>query len=361
MNTLIKYGACAALFMLSSCWSPRIDEKYAAATVQNELSLSGNISAQKLSGGFSGTMNFLVSDALKKYVVRFIENGPHREVEVFNFKIASHGGYGPHVYLADSSRGIVIMEYLSGKKISYEDMQSDQLYVALAHLLLKIHSGPAFKNSGYNVFKRIEHAIQINKPKNSAYIPLAKIEQIITIIHQTLSPHLIKSIPCHNDLHKGNLVFTENEFKAIDYGDAAQGDPYYDVATVANATSFFATPAHERILLATYLERQPTRTEEAKLYLMKQVVWIKWAFDTLYRLRLSPEIIHQYELLKVPVLTELAREESYGTFDLSKSEDNLKLLKVLINQIFDNFESQNFGNAVSLLKKMKQNEERKDY
>jgi thiamine kinase-like enzyme len=347
MKNLIKYNAFALLFLLSSCWAPRIDEKYAAAVVKDKLSLSGNVSAQKLVSDFSDdTMIFIVTDGTKKYVVRFVEDGFHRENEVCNFEIASNGGPGPQVYFADSSRGIVIMEYLSGKEISHKDLQSDQFYVALANLLKKIHQGKAFKGSGFDVFKKINKDIQVNKPKYSDDVPLTRVEDIITIIHQALLPHLTTA-PCHNDLHVKNLMLMGTKFKAIDYGDAGPGEPYFDVATVANYFCF--EPAHEKVLLATYLGQQPSEAEEAKLYLMKQVVLIMWVFYNLRRL--SPENVHKYGSIKAPSIRDLIMEVLKNSIDLSKSENILKILKALLNQVLDDFESQEFHRAVNLLSK----------
>lgn len=348
------------LFLLCSCGQPRIDEKYAATVVKDKLSLSGNVTAQELKGGSSAKI-FLATDGLKKYVVRFIghKSQTGREEEIYNSKVASDGGYGPHIYFADSSKAIVIMEYLSGKMISDKelieylaektppdnDWQTEQFYVALANLLQKIHRGQKFKSSGDYVFSEIRERLQRAKRKYSDYVPLTKIENIVTVIHKALLPHIITSVPCHNDLHRANLMFIEKEFKAFDFESASQGDPFFDVATVA--ASFFCNPVHEKILFATYLGRQPSAVELAKLYLMKQAVWIKWIFDDLGRL--SPESVHQYGTVKVPSLIELAKEVLDGKIDLSKPENKLKLLKARLNQIFESFESQEFKDAVDVL------------
>lgn len=346
MSIKIKQGLCVLLIILCSCGKPVIDEKYVAKIVQKELAIQGNVIAHKLSGGFSGTMNFIVANGEKKYVVRFIQNKGRREPEIHNFNIASHEGYGPCVYYADQSRGIVIMEYLSGTTISSNDLQSDQLYVALANLLRKIHRGQEFKSQGFDVFNRITDDLRIDKPKYSKYVPLAQIEHIISVIHAALLPHLIATTPCHNDLQGRNLIFLGNEFKAIDYGDAGPGDPYFDVATVI-AGSSHGNPAQEKILFSTYLGSQPSASQEAKLYLMKQVVFIKWALLCLDML--NQENVQRYELIKAPSSKDLLKEYFEGKLDLRKPENSLKLLKALINEVFYNFESQEFNNAVSLL------------
>lgn len=360
------FGIVVLSLVLLGCYlahkkAPRIDEKYAAAVVKDKLSLSGDVLAMDLKGGCSGAQLFKVTSESKKYVARFIghKSNEGREEEIYNLKVASDGGYGPQIYFADASRGIVIMEYvsgktisdmevveyLSGKIISYPELPADQFYIALAHLLQKIHNGKAFKGCGDYVFRSIRKGLQTAKPKYNYYIPLTKIEHVVSVIHQALLPHITTATPCHNDLHKGNLILVENEFKAIDYETAGQGDPYFDVATVA--ASFYCKPAHENILFTTYLGRHPSETEKAKLYLMKQAVWIKWFFDDLRRL--SPKTVKQFGVIKPLQFAAFAKEVVEGKVDLNKPENKLKVLKSQLNEIFDNFESQEFKNAVDIL------------
>lgn len=346
MNNFLRSCALGLLCVLSSCHGPQPDEKLASATVQKELSLSGTVTAQKLHGGLSDSMLFLATDGKKNYVIRFIRNSSskQRNKEIYNLTVASNGGYGPKIYFADPSKGIVIMEYLPGTTPSDKDLKSDRLYVELAHLLQKIHQGPAFKGQ-YDPFKRIDRSLRRYKTECSAYIPLAKVEQILNRIHHALLPHLTKT-PCHNDLHPGNLMFLGNEIKAIDYADAGSDDPYFDIATVAAAPYFDSTPpALQKLLLSTYLEHEPSAVEEAKLYLMKQVVFLKWGVDSLDRL--TPKDAHQYALLKDYGMISVPPLGS--KFDLDSPEDNVRHMKMLFTLVFENAETREFTAAVNLL------------
>ena len=355
-KTNLKHSLPVLLFLLCSCGSRIIDEKYAAAVVKDKLSLSGDVSALDLKGGFSGDKLFAVTSETKKYVVRFINNTHLKDVErdIYNLKVASDAGYGPKIYFTDPSRGIVIMEYLSSKKISNQDLQSNQFYVALAQLLKKIHHGPAFQGN-YDVFNRIARRIQSTKSKYGDDVPSAKIEQVIRVIHQVLLPHLI-TVPCHNDLHLGNMMLCGDEFKAIDYGDAGLADPYFDIAKVEFELD--GSPMYRQELLALYLEHKPSAIEKAKLYLMKQVVLIRIYLDDLNH-QISPEFVHKYGLIKAPSFGEFKQEYLAGKLDLSRPENKLMFLKAMLNQVFDNFESQEFKNAVNLLSK-KDIESKKD-
>ena len=325
----------------------QIDESYVATVTKKALSLSGPITVKILNGGYSGASIFTVSSDSKKYVVRFLEHKTKeaRQNEIACLKIASQEGYGPHIYFSDVDQSVVIMDLLFNQDISLQQRQSDCLYIYLAQLLQKIHSGPKFGNYR-NIFNDIQGCIKVVKKnleaQNIDSIPLAKIEKIIDILHDTLLSHLITT-PCHNDLHPNNLMFCGDKFKAIDYEYASQEDPYYDIAEIALFYCF--NPAHEKILLSTYLERQPSAKEEAKLYFMKQVALIYYA---IFFLEINPEQLHKYEKLQVPLDIDFIKEIAEGK--LENTTDVLKSAKFLINYIVANFESKKFSNALKILR-----------
>lgn len=341
MKKLIALGAFILLMLFWGC-TLRTDEKHAVHLIEKELSIPGDLTARKL-GGASEASVFLITGGPRDYVVKLFK-GKNGECEIYNSKIASDCGYGPMVYYSDSSQGALINEFLQGKKVSLEDLRSDTLYVTLAQLLQKIHQGKEFKNSGFDVFKRIDRDIQNNKIKCDEIIPLLDIQHLVDVIHKALLPHLART-PCHNDLHRGNLVFLGHEFKAIDYGDASPGDPYFDIATVADA--YFMDSAHDTILLTTYLKREPSPAEKAKLYLMKQIVFVKWACD---RLRsLSRESLQRYGFVQIPSIRDFFQRSLEGKVDLERNEDCLQCLKINFDVVLKNSESQEFKEAVALL------------
>ncbi len=329
----------AVLLILCSCNGHRIDETYASAVVKHDLSIPGDVTAEKIHGGYSGASLFLAKSGDKTYVVKFFQG--HSEREIYNSQVASNAGYGPKVYYANPSEGVMIMEFLSGK-ITFQDTQSDRLYIALAHLLQKIHQGPAFKG-GSKVVQFITTQIQ---KKKSNFPPMVQIEQALTTILEALRPHLSLA-PCHNDLWRGNLMFIGNECKAIDYGDAGQGDPYYDVACVVNNIAFL-DPLREELLFSTYLGHKPSAAEKAKLYLMKQVVWMKWICNDVARL--SPEHLAQYDSVESISPPALFKSDFEGRFDLSDPMNRLISVKARLTLLLENTSSEEFANALQLLR-----------
>lgn len=341
-----KYGLLLLVLTLCSCSKRPIDENSAIAVAQKALSLQGPVTAQKLAGGFSGAQLFTVTAGTQKYVARFIGHKPKkaREEEIAKLKIASQAGYGPHIYFADSEQAVIIMEYLDARPISEELSRSEGLYKTLAHLLQKIHRGPPFANTVdifefvANQAKQVEAAV---KKEPGAGIPLAELTKILGFIQHDLTPHLI-STPCHNDLHPRNLIFLGDAFKVIDLDVAAQSDPYFDVATVA--VFCCDNPASEQTLFSTYLGRQPTETEIAKLYLMKQVVWIRCALAFLF---IGSSKIGLYATLPVPSYTDFLKSEAAQR--LETPEEQLSFAKTMINHVLANFESPEFSGAEKVL------------
>ena len=350
MKTHTKVYAIILLLMLCSCGVHCIDEKYAASVAKDALSIPGSVSAQVLKGGLSGASIFMVTTDSKKYIARFFEHKTkeERQQEIACLQAASEGGYGPHIYFADVDKAVVIMEYLQGQKISREQRRSEQLYAELAHLLQKIHHGPQFPTSK-NVFDFLQEYLkqvkEIVKANNVEGFPLAKLEEILAILHFALAPHL-SVVPCHNDIHPHNVIFLGNEFKAIDCECSAQSDPYYDIATAA--IYFCFKPEYENILLTTYLERQPSAFEEAKLCLMKQVARMVSALSFL---ALGVKSINQYATLQVPSYWVFMKEIGMGRINLADPESQVSIAKIVINDVIAGFESKEFRDAVNLLNK----------
>jgi thiamine kinase-like enzyme len=346
LATILLFATAAtASFWLMRHRSTPIDEQYAALVTKKALTISEPVTAKVLSGGLSGMPIFLVTTDSTQYVVRFLisKSPDERNQEISGLKIASQEGYGPHLYFVDPKQEYVIMEYIKSQPLSLEQRQSDKLYRALGNLLRKIHHGPAFSNK-LNFFDDIQEEIQALHAKNDASIPLAKIESIIMRIRQAVTPYLI-SAPSHGDLNPNNLLFDGNDFKAIDYEGVMQTDPYVDLATVA-IYYCFDDPLHESILLSTYLGRQPSSKEEAKLYLAKQAIWIRYAAVLLY---LTPEKSLHYESVQVQRYWDFLKEFHEGNINLEDPEQKQMLAKAMTNQVLANAETQEFRDAIKVL------------
>jgi aminoglycoside phosphotransferase (APT) family kinase protein len=329
--------------VLAGCGKQKIDETYAANLVKTSLGVEGDVTAQVLRGGLSSAQVFLVATKVKKYVVRFVHKSQEKaERELCCLQIASDNGYGPHVYFADPKQAVVIMEYLSGQEITLQDRQSEDFYKALGRLLHKMHQGHGCQENK-DWFATIRANVEKIKATGAQGIPLDAVESLVAAIKKSVLPYQTVTL-CHNDLNPGNLIFLGNELKAIDYETCGQNDPYFDVATVAMFYCY--NPAHEKVLLATYLDRQPSVQEQARLYMMRQIAWLNYA---LLFLRMIPEKVHLYGSLQVPTYQGLLKEMFEGKIDFENPDHKLKYAKVLINHVIANAGTQEFRDAVKAL------------
>jgi thiamine kinase-like enzyme len=329
--------------MKKSCGTPTIDKNYAAQVAQKALTLQGPITVTVLKGGISGAPLFKVTADAQKYVIRFLNHKPleKRRDEIANFTIASTAKYGPHLYYANADEGVVIMEYLAQQKITNEQKKSGELCIALAHLLQKIHHGPAYtktKDTFAGIQKSINFIKTIIAAEHITDFPVEQIETIIATLRTACAASTLIA-PCHNDLNPSNIIFLGHEYKAIDFSSAGQANPYYDIATIAD-------PASEHLLLTTYLEREPSAQEQALLYAMKQVVLLSSGLGFIRR---APEKISDYATLQTRSWANLQKDFDDGKISLEEPETKILFGKSMINAIITNSQSQEFRDAVKLV------------
>lgn len=86
-------------------------------------------------------------------------------------------------------------------------------------------------------------------------------------------------VPCHRDLHHGNLIYTQGSYIAIDYTWGAMDDFYTDLANIAIFNC--NTTEEEKLLLQLYLGHSPRSKEIARLSLMKLPVKIFYGLEFL--------------------------------------------------------------------------------
>lgn len=245
-------------------WTMPLDanrEKQVLDLVQTNLKLAAPITVELLSGGLSGSEIFKVDSFDKAYVVRFWnmlweEDFPQ---DLACQKVASDAGYGPTIYFTDELVGVTVMEYHLPEPLP----TIPKRLRALVDLLKKVHGGPEVPKG----IERTSYLDQlIDEIQETELFDLEAIRGIKdTVYSATYSS--AECVPCHRDLHHGNLIYTQGSFLAIDYTWGAMDDPYVDLATIAIFNC--ETLEEELILLQLYLGRVPEPKEIRKLSLMK--------------------------------------------------------------------------------------------
>lgn len=219
----------------------------------------------------------------KSYVLRTItyQGKKDRIKQVYAQKIASDYGYGPHLCAYDIDQGKILMSFLKNHQ---EDMDLSIKAFKMAELLKKIHHGPALYNHELmvdRIKKMFPHVTTY--PKD---IDKEKILSIINKLEATKTTHLS---PIHGDLNRSNIIFVDGEYKVIDFDNAGQDDPFFDLATVI-IYNFDNTP-YETEFLHYYFGHLPSKSEMIHLNEMKQAVGLYLGLNIL--LQIPPQIILQ--------------------------------------------------------------------
>ena len=175
--------------------------------------------------------------------------------------IASDAGYGPKVYFANEAAGVSVIEYLELETFPEMPLRLE----LLVGLVKRIHAGPSLPK-GIDKAQDLNESIDAVAKLNPRFLDLKKVGEIQETVYKTTRPSA-SCVPCHRDLHPGNLIYNQKQFTAIDFTWGGMDDPYADLATLA--IFHCAQQEEEKLLLRLYLNREPTAEEMARLSLMK--------------------------------------------------------------------------------------------
>jgi len=334
---IVLIFTCLALASCREISKPFVaDRETAIYVVQHDLSVHGKVAAQTLQGGFSAKL-FLVTTPDKKYVVRFLQEALHQNPnEIACLQIASRAGYGPHVYSTDREGRYVVMEYINSRPITKEDRNSAKFYRALGDVLYKIHHGQDFPEKKEPLEWTKHDLVTLSQHESTKNIA-ARIQMLLPIVERPFSA-IPDRAPCHNDLNPGNLLYTGDSFKVIDFETAGQSNPYFDIATVIQF--YCLTTKDENELLNAYFSRALTKEEAAKLFISKQASRLWYAAVLL---AILPEVLSDPNLVT----------ESYEEFvkkDTGKKFDVHRLALHFYKLANHDIESPDFEQAIDTLK-----------
>ncbi len=287
--TRLKYSLLVIFALLAGCsykcddYSCRDEKRLKAVHLAQKILMSDSeVKVSPLKGGLSGSSLYKVSINKRSLAIRFIDHHSlqdrQREIDAQNK--ASQYGYGPKIYYSDALEGIIAMDFLESHPITDEIRKTPSFYCSLGTLLRSIHAGPKFKQKT-SILDKIKRKIKDIGWEKYSLFERKKVEHLFINILEILKTHP-DIRPTHNDLNPNNIILSNGKLYVIDYEDASQGDPYFDLATIGIFYLFDETTT--KIFLKSYFGRPPTRREEARFQLMKIVVLIYYGLEILSKI-----------------------------------------------------------------------------
>jgi streptomycin 6-kinase len=206
-----------------------------------------------MTGGKSGAVLFVMEHDGQAYVVRKIGERARAkaERELACMTIAAQAGIGARVISGEG--GIVIMDKLPGAPITRGTPRDGDPLGRLAATLRTLHAAPRFPDG--------PQLGQMFGALTSNLVLPDVLPRAVTAAEQELATTGVLA-PCHRDLNPTNILATPERIQLIDWEQAGNSDPFFDLAQLGIWVC--RDDAERAHLLASYLGRAPDVLEQRR-------------------------------------------------------------------------------------------------
>ena len=236
----------------------------AAKSAATHLAIPKDAEYTYLTGGMTRNRNFHVGN----FVFRFLDlSNPFkfRNGELRAHRIGESLGLAPKIHYADEKASLFVIDYLPGKHITKNDLESLK---TLARKLKALHTYkgpyPHRYSQHLRAYLHWERGKQIK-----AHYPDGFAEEVRKLIKY----RPVKYVPIHGDVIPSNVIITEDGPYLIDWTNAAYDSPLVDLALLPILLSL--PEETEEAYLTAYGSIDPDAFLEAKkrAYLLSALIY----------------------------------------------------------------------------------------
>jgi thiamine kinase-like enzyme/adenylate kinase family enzyme len=271
-----------------------------------------DIDCEPLIGGSEEDSILKCAYRATSYIVKLFLNKESGKNEIAWTQHACNLGIGPKLYYADATGNYMIIEFAKGYSLIPAIANMPAIIKNIAISLTRLHHSSAPFARTSDMFARIDAKYKKLNSSGKLKDILENGLQQVKKIEAQLKNISLPSAPCHNDLNPGNIFAYNNYVTLIDWGDAALGNPYYDIAAffVLNCIE----PKNEKLFFEQYDAKLLNPQWQACIKLYKQVVYFEFALNLLLGVQTGKsELLHAQHILQVNninyYLTILAKHE----------------------------------------------------
>ncbi|MCL1851877.1 MAG: phosphocholine cytidylyltransferase/choline kinase family protein [Peptococcaceae bacterium] len=251
---------------------------------------SGITAIRPLKEGMTNT-SFIFRVADDDYVFRRPGAGTeeliNRQNEKMNYELIAPLGISDEIIYFNGDSGIKISKYYAGARVS--DPDNDDEVRTLMGLLKGIHDAGIKPEHRFDIEERINYyenlAAGLDAILFSDYKEIrAKADELLSFRKALAVPEVL----CHIDYIYANVLhLPDGEIKVIDWEYSGAADPLIDIAMYAIYTYY--SKKQMDLALRHYLQREPTRREEARLYMYVALGGFLWSLWAQYKQGLGDE------------------------------------------------------------------------
>ena len=275
----------------------------------------GKVAPERLGGGITN-MNFVVTDAGARYVVRVGDDIPVHHVLRFNeaaaSKAAHAAGISPEIVHAEP--GILVLRFVDGLTCSAVDIRDSARLARIVPLLKRVHRempkrlrGPLLAFWVFHVIRDYAHTLLEGKSRHAAKLPAlvdatARLERAIGKIDLVFG---------HNDLLPANFIDDGTRIWLIDWDYAGWNSPLFDLANLASNAEFDRD--QETWLLTAYYGSEPDAALQSSYAAMKCASLLREAMWSMVS-EVHSQLAFDYPAYTEDYLARFARALSAGKF-----------------------------------------------
>ena len=229
----------------------------------------GSFTLSPIPGGLTN-QNLLVETASGE---RFVARLPGKDTELFGIdrhtehaiaRVAWEIGIAPEPVAFIAEHEILVTRFVESVEIETGDPATVR---GVARLLHRLHSAPEVPGK-FDLPTVIDDYISTAKRFNVTHPEqLGEALEFSKNIIAALERCPKRLAPCHNDLIAANFLQGEDRLYLLDWEYAGMGDPFVDLGNCA--VNFCMDEAACRTLMESYLGREPSPAEMARLHLLR--------------------------------------------------------------------------------------------
>lgn len=197
--------------------------------------------------------NFLLRHGDCRLVVRLPDRqaerlGVDRHVEARVLDCVAALGLGPEVLLCEPETGVLVTRYVESRALRVEGLAADVVIERLAEALRRLHA-QTLDVPAVNIADRVRAYARELQSEDPRAWPRAR--RLLNAARLVLEQYRFGRRPqalCHNDLVAANILESGGRLLIIDWEYAGRGDPYFDLATLAEDGGFSALDRRQLLL-----------------------------------------------------------------------------------------------------------------
>ncbi|MCL2807327.1 MAG: phosphotransferase [Coriobacteriia bacterium] len=249
-----------------------------------DVSQADIINIKPMKEGGMTNRSFLFEVNKKKYVFRQPGLGTERLIsrsqEKSNYELMKPYDITDEIIYFDGDSGIKITRYYNARVGNPRN--NNDLEVMMDNLR-RIHAANIQAEHRFDIEERINYYESLANERDS--ILFEDYDKVRTWADELLAFRKALAIPeclCHIDYIYANVLFLrDGSTRVIDWEYSGMADPIIDVA-MFSIYSYYSKRQIDK-LIRIYLEREPTRLEEARLYLYVALAGFLWCIWTEYK------------------------------------------------------------------------------